>query len=38
MSLYTYVPGRDELFELMIDRAWASREKADSGVAVARSD
>ena len=29
MSLYTYVPGRDELFELMIDRAWASREKAD---------
>jgi len=29
MSLYTYVPGREELFELMIDRAWASREKAD---------
>ena len=29
MSLYTYVPGRDELFELMVDRAWAVREKAD---------
>ena len=29
MSLYTYVPGRDELFELMIDRAWASRGKPD---------
>jgi len=29
MTLYTYVPGRDELFELMIDRAWASRQKAD---------
>jgi len=29
MSLYTYVPGRDELFELMIDRAWAVRGKAD---------
>lgn len=25
MSLYTYVPGKDELFELMIDRAWADR-------------
>jgi AcrR family transcriptional regulator len=25
MSLYTYVPGRDELFELMIDRAWGDR-------------
>jgi AcrR family transcriptional regulator len=25
MSLYTYVPGRDELFELMVDRAWAIR-------------
>jgi AcrR family transcriptional regulator len=25
MSLYTYVPGKDELFELMIDRAWAGR-------------
>ena len=25
MSLYTYVPGKDELFELMIDRAWATR-------------
>ena len=25
MSLYTYVPGRDELFELMIDRAYAVR-------------
>src|SRR4051794_16630476 len=29
MSLYTYVPGRDELFELMIDRAWADRTHAD---------
>ncbi len=29
MSLYTYVPGRDELFELMIDRAWASRKLPD---------
>ncbi|WP_249266306.1 MULTISPECIES: TetR/AcrR family transcriptional regulator [unclassified Pseudonocardia] len=26
MSLYTYVPGRDELFELMVDRAWGTRE------------
>lgn len=25
MSLYTYVPGRDELFELMIDRVWGGR-------------
>ena len=29
MSLYTYVPGRDELFELMIDRAWATRRMPD---------
>ena len=29
MSLYTYVPGREELFELMIDRAWATRACAD---------
>ncbi|WP_231747390.1 TetR/AcrR family transcriptional regulator [Auraticoccus cholistanensis] len=29
MSLYTYVPGRDELFELMIDRAWGDRGRAD---------
>ncbi|MGI9083771.1 MAG: TetR/AcrR family transcriptional regulator [Aeromicrobium sp.] len=29
MSLYTYVPGRDELFELMIDRAWAVRRLPD---------
>jgi AcrR family transcriptional regulator len=29
MSLYTYVPGKDELFELMIDRAWADRELPD---------
>jgi len=29
MSLYTYVPGRDELFELMIDRAWSIRRHAD---------
>lgn len=26
MSLYTYVPGRGELFELMIDRAYGERE------------
>lgn len=32
MSLYTYVPGRDELFELMIDRAWAGRELPDRGL------
>lgn len=25
MSLYTYVPGKSELFELMIDRAYAAR-------------
>lgn len=29
MSLYTYVPGRDELFELMVDRAWGDREHSD---------
>jgi AcrR family transcriptional regulator len=29
MSLYTYVPGRDELFELMIDRAWSVRRMPD---------
>ncbi|KAA1394470.1 TetR/AcrR family transcriptional regulator [Aeromicrobium ginsengisoli] len=29
MSLYTYVPGRDELFELMVDRAWAGRKMPD---------
>ncbi|TCK20404.1 TetR/AcrR family transcriptional regulator [Pseudonocardia endophytica] len=29
MSLYTYVPGRDELFELMVDRAWAGRKLPD---------
>jgi len=29
MSLYTYVPGREELFELMIDRAWATRRLPD---------
>lgn len=29
MSLYTYVPGRDELFELMIDRAYAIRSIPD---------
>ncbi len=29
MSLYTYIPGRDELFELMIDRAWAARKLPD---------
>lgn len=32
MSLYTYVPGRDELFELMIDRAWAMRGTPDRGL------
>jgi AcrR family transcriptional regulator len=31
MSLYTYVPGRDELFELMIDRAWGGRALPDRG-------
>ncbi len=29
MSLYTYVPGRDELFELMIDRAWSDRAQPE---------
>ncbi len=29
MSLYTYVPGRDELFELMVDRAWGGRALPD---------
>jgi AcrR family transcriptional regulator len=29
MSLYTYVPGREELFELMVDRAWSTRTRAD---------
>lgn len=32
MSLYTYVPGRDELFELMIDRAWGMRALPDRGL------
>lgn len=32
MSLYTYVPGRAELFELMIDRAYAERERPDPGL------
>lgn len=32
MSLYTYVPGRDELFELMVDRAWATRTLPDAGL------
>jgi AcrR family transcriptional regulator len=32
MSLYTYVPGRDELFELMIDRAWSGRKLPDRGL------
>ncbi len=32
MSLYTYVPGREELFELMIDRAWADRGHADRSI------
>ncbi len=32
MSLYTYVPGRDELFELMIDRAWAARKLPDQSL------
>ncbi|MDO5500113.1 MAG: TetR/AcrR family transcriptional regulator [Propionibacteriaceae bacterium] len=27
MSLYTYVPGKTELFELMIDRAYAERSR-----------
>ena len=29
MSLYTYVPGKDELFELMVDRAYADRVATD---------
>ena len=29
MSLYTYLPGRSELVELMIDRAYAERELPD---------
>lgn len=29
MSLYTYVPGKTELFELMIDRAYAERSIPD---------
>ena len=29
MTIYTYVPGREELFELMIDRAWSTRQRAD---------
>jgi AcrR family transcriptional regulator len=32
MSLYTYVPGREELFELMVDRAWSFRTTADPGL------
>ena len=32
MSLYTYVPGRDELVELMIDRAWGGRALPDRGL------
>ncbi|MFP5069705.1 TetR/AcrR family transcriptional regulator [Pseudonocardia nantongensis] len=31
MSLYTYVPGRDELFELMVDRAWGDRRLPGTG-------
>jgi AcrR family transcriptional regulator len=33
MSLYTYVPGKDELFELMIDRAYADRARPDAALA-----
>lgn len=33
MSLYTYIPGRDELFELMIDRAYAVRARPDRTLA-----
>ena len=39
MSLYTYVPGNDELFELMIDRATASgrcRTRGSAGGAARR--
>lgn len=32
MSLYTYVPGKAELFELMIDRAYADRALPDAGL------
>ena len=31
MSLYTYVPGKAQLFELMIDRAYAGRARPDTG-------
>ena len=32
MSLYTYVPGKAELFELMIDRAYGERGLSDAGL------
>ncbi len=32
MSLYTYVPGKAELFELMIDRAYRGRSLPDPGL------
>ncbi len=32
MSLYTYVPGKAELFELMIDRAYGERALPDPGL------
>ncbi len=30
MSLYTYVPGKEELFELMVDRAYGTRRLPDT--------
>ena len=35
MSLYTYVPGRSELIELMIDRVYAEHRPAGSGARLA---
>ncbi len=32
MSLYTYVPGRSELFELMIDRAYGERSRPEKSL------
>lgn len=32
MTLYTYVPGKSELFELMIDQAYGERPRPDPGL------
>ncbi|MDQ3158300.1 MAG: TetR/AcrR family transcriptional regulator [Actinomycetota bacterium] len=32
MSLYTYVPGKDQLFELMVDRAYGTRKLPDQSL------